>query len=119
MEKMDNDTIGRLEAVIRAVSPRSHARFARMVGLQPASLSRLLSGQYRISNYYVDKICEGVEGLNRDYLLGRSEYMGEIEGAVDYPGMVGELQKRIVELEGEVTMLKWLIRKAMIEEKEG
>ena len=116
MEKTGNDTIERLEAVIRAVSPRSHAQFARMTGLQPASLSRLLKGEYRMSLYYADKIVGGVEGLNRDYLLGKSDYMGTIADAPDYPGMVSELQKRVAELEDEVGMLKWLIKRTMIEE---
>lgn len=117
MEKMTVDTVERLRAVIQEVSPKSHAAFARMCNLQPASLSRLLSRQYNLTEFYVDKICSGVKGLNRDYLLGKSDYMGEI--GEDCTRLLIEYKRRIYELEEEIKALKWLIHKAMIEERGG
>ena len=116
MEKTDVDAVERLKTVISEVSPRSHAEFARMCNLQPASLSRILSRQYNLTEFYVDKVCEGVKGLNRDYLLGKSDYMGEI--GEDFGRALIEYKKRICELEEEVRMLKWLVNKAMIREEE-
>lgn len=116
MEKTSIDTTERLKEVIRLVSPRSHAQFARMCSIQPASLSRILSRQYNLTEFYVDKMCEGVKGLNRDYLLGRSDYMGEI--GEDFGKTITDYKKRVEELEEEIRTLKWLIRKAMIEEGE-
>ena len=118
MEKITVDTTERLRAVVEAVSMRSHAAFARKCGLQPASLSRLLSGEYRLTEFYADKISGAIEGLNRDYLLGKSDYMGNVVSTiVDYDKEIRIRDARILELEHEVKMLKWLINKALIEEE--
>lgn len=118
MEKMTVDTAERLRAVIRELSPKSQAQFARMCNIQPASLSRLLSRQYRLTPMYVDRICANVEGLNRDYLLGKSEYMGDIaDKPVDYVEELRKRDKRIVELEREVKRLNWLIDRVIAKEE--
>lgn len=110
------DSSERLKEVIRLVSHGNQADFARRCKMPPATISRLATGKYRMTGFYAEKIRSGVEGLNADYLLGKSDYIGEIgeDGGVT----VEDYKKRICELEEEVRMLKWLVNKAMIKEQE-
>lgn len=119
MEKTDTELTARLKEVVRLVSRGSQAAFARLCGLPTASVSRLLSGEYRLTENYIGKICGKVDGLNPDYLRGLSDDMGIRNVQLTTEDELKSLRAEVVELKEEVRMLKWLIKKAMIDEGMG
>lgn len=118
MEKTDIDTTARLKEVVRLVSYGRQADFARLCGIPTASLSRLLSGEYRMTENYIRKICAKVAELNPDYLRGLSDDPGIVDVHRTREDELRELRKEVAELREQVKVFKWLIKKAMIEEGE-
>ena len=112
MEKTDIDLSARLREVVRRVSYGNQAAFSRRCSLPTASVSRLLSGEYKMTENYIAKICAGVDYLNPDYLRGESDkMMGD-----DTEELLRSKDEEIRKLKEEVSTLKWLIKKAMLTE---
>ena len=116
MEKTDTELTARLKEVVRLVSRGNQAAFSRLCNLPTASLSRLLSGEYRLTENYIAKICDRVDGLNPDYLRGLSDNLGIVDIHRTMEEELVMQREEIAKLKDEVKMLKWLIHKAMIED---
>lgn len=99
----------RLHALVNALTRGNQAEFARRCDLQPASLSRLITGKYEMSNYYAGKIRRAFPMVNEDYLFGRS----------DYPGELRHEETEIERLRRENEVLRWMIETVMRQSLEG
>lgn len=104
-----NDIGERLHALVNALTRGNQAEFARRCELQPASVSRLITGKYEMSNYYAGKILKAFPMVNEDYLFGRSDYPGELKVA----------ETEIEKLRRENEVLRWMIETVMRQSLEG
>lgn len=92
----------RLKFVISRVAYNNQALFARTCGVPAASVTRLISGEYKMSPTYAMKFCKAYPGVNPDYLMGVSDFPGTFLS-------VETLEKEVQELREENKRLKMVI----------
>lgn len=94
----------RLKFVIAKVAYDNQALFARTCGVPPASVSKLIKGEYVMTERYAAKFCKAYPTINAEFLLGQS----------DNPGAFMDreaLEQTVKELKEENKRLKLIIDK--------
>lgn len=76
--KIDKDmTQGeRLKFVIKKVAYDNQALFARTCGVPPASVTKLIKGEYILTEKYASKFVKAYPSINPAFLLGESDNPG-------------------------------------------
>ena len=97
------ETTENLRYLITALTRGNQAEFARRCDLQPASLSRLLNGAYKMTAYYAGKIRSAFPMVNEDYLFGKS----------DWPGDLRHDETELERLRRENEVLRWMLETVM------
>lgn len=81
MEKIMRDS-EKIELLIREVAHGSQSEFARAIGTDGPLINRLLSGVYRITTKRAVQISSAYPSVNYDWLVGLSDYPGDISVSV-------------------------------------
>lgn len=94
----------RLKFVIKKVAYDNQALFARTCGVPPASVSKLIKGEYILTEKYASKFVKAYPSINPAFLLGESDNPGAFMDKE-------ELELEVANLREENKRLKLIIDK--------
>ena len=78
-ENIDFKRAENIKTIIRLENIKSQAEFARIIGMSPENLNRIIKLKFRLTDTTANAICKCFPKYRKEWLLGYDDYMTEKE----------------------------------------